>query len=115
MLEEVFVVPKRFERYAYEEFFRRLEMLQEVTSSLFESIWDPMESGSCNAGEDEPDDEDIDWGEVLYDTEELGEDEPDDVDLDEIKDTDAIKLKDWHDEMDGEWKPPVINNPRYGL
>lgn len=39
---------------------------------------------------------------------------PEDWDKPEyILDPDAIKPEDWDDEMDGEWEPPMINNPEY--
>uniref|UniRef100_T1J0K3 Calreticulin n=1 Tax=Strigamia maritima TaxID=126957 RepID=T1J0K3_STRMM len=30
-----------------------------------------------------------------------------------IPDPDAVKPEDWDDEMDGEWEPPMIDNPEY--
>lgn len=30
-----------------------------------------------------------------------------------IPDPDAKKPEDWDEEMDGEWEPPVIQNPEY--
>merc|ERR1711983_751431 len=30
-----------------------------------------------------------------------------------IADPDATKPEDWDDEMDGEWEPPMIDNPEY--
>ena len=30
-----------------------------------------------------------------------------------IPDPDAKKPEDWDDEMDGEWEPPMIDNPEY--
>lgn len=30
-----------------------------------------------------------------------------------IPDPDAKKPEDWDDEMDGEWEPPMIQNPEY--
>ena len=30
-----------------------------------------------------------------------------------IPDPDAKKPEDWDDEMDGEWEPPMIDNPDY--
>merc|ERR1739842_170652 len=30
-----------------------------------------------------------------------------------IADPDATKPEDWDDEMDGEWEPPMIDNPDY--
>merc|ERR1711963_886074 len=30
-----------------------------------------------------------------------------------IKDPEATKPEDWDDEMDGEWEPPMIDNPDY--
>merc|ERR1711973_937163 len=30
-----------------------------------------------------------------------------------IPDPDATKPEDWDDEMDGEWEPPMIDNPEY--
>ncbi|XP_072172682.1 calreticulin-like [Diadema setosum] len=39
---------------------------------------------------------------------------PEDWDKPEfIPDPDAEKPEDWDDEMDGEWEPPMINNPEY--
>ncbi|XP_013784042.1 calreticulin-like [Limulus polyphemus] len=39
---------------------------------------------------------------------------PEDWDQPEyIPDPDATKPEDWDDEMDGEWEPPMINNPSY--
>lgn len=39
---------------------------------------------------------------------------PDDWDKPEhIPDPDATKPEDWDDEMDGEWEPPLIDNPEY--
>jgi len=46
-------------------------------------------------------------------------DDPDDTKPDDweqpehIPDPDAKKPEDWDDEMDGEWEPPQINNPKY--
>ncbi|CAG0888938.1 unnamed protein product [Cyprideis torosa] len=39
---------------------------------------------------------------------------PDDWDVPEhVTDPDATKPEDWDDEMDGEWEPPMIDNPEY--
>lgn len=39
---------------------------------------------------------------------------PEDWDKPEhIPDPDATKPEDWDDEMDGEWEPPMIDNPDY--
>lgn len=39
---------------------------------------------------------------------------PEDWDKPEhIPDPDAVKPEDWDDEMDGEWEPPMIDNPDY--
>lgn len=39
---------------------------------------------------------------------------PEDYDKPEhIVDPDAKKPEDWDDEMDGEWEPPMIDNPEY--
>jgi len=35
------------------------------------------------------------------------------VELEHIPDPDAKKPEDWDDEMDGEWEPPMIDNPEY--
>jgi len=46
-------------------------------------------------------------------------DDPNDTKADDwdqpeyIPDPEALKPEDWDDEMDGEWEPPVINNPNY--
>merc|ERR1711962_1718592 len=39
---------------------------------------------------------------------------PEDWDQPEhVADPDATKPEDWDDEMDGEWEPPMIDNPEY--
>uniref|UniRef100_A0A336KF65 Calreticulin n=1 Tax=Culicoides sonorensis TaxID=179676 RepID=A0A336KF65_CULSO len=39
---------------------------------------------------------------------------PEDWDKPEhIPDPDAVKPEDWDDEMDGEWEPPMVDNPEY--
>merc|ERR1739844_862578 len=39
---------------------------------------------------------------------------PEDWDQPEhVADPEATKPEDWDDEMDGEWEPPMINNPEY--
>merc|ERR1719187_2585616 len=35
------------------------------------------------------------------------------VELETIPDPDATKPEDWDDEMDGEWEPPMVDNPDY--
>merc|ERR1712121_194269 len=41
-------------------------------------------------------------------------DDPEDWEKPEhIADPDATKPEDWDDEMDGEWEPPMIDNPEY--
>ncbi|XP_041474977.1 calreticulin-like [Lytechinus variegatus] len=55
--------------------------------------------------------EDWDDNEKLDDPEDT---KPEDWDKPEfIADPDAQKPEDWDDEMDGEWEPPMINNPDY--
>merc|ERR1711874_490516 len=54
-----------------------------------------------------------DWDEraKIDDTEDT---KPEDYDQPEhIADPDATKPEDWDDEMDGEWEPPMIDNPDY--
>merc|ERR1712107_768481 len=42
------------------------------------------------------------------------DEKPEDWDKPEhIPDPDATKPEDWDDEMDGEWEPPMIDNPEY--
>merc|ERR1712107_747956 len=42
------------------------------------------------------------------------DEKPEDWDKPEhIPDPDATKPEDWDDEMDGEWEPPMIDNPAY--
>merc|ERR1739838_1190788 len=40
-------------------------------------------------------------------------DDPEDSKPEHIADPDATKPEDWDDEMDGEWEPPMIDNPEY--
>lgn len=55
--------------------------------------------------------EDWDDREKLDDPEDK---KPEDWDKPEhIPDPDAKKPEDWDDEMDGEWEPPMIDNPDY--
>ncbi|XP_071799834.1 calreticulin-like [Asterias amurensis] len=55
--------------------------------------------------------EDWDEREKIDDPEET---KPEDFDKPEfIPDPDAEKPEDWDDEMDGEWEPPMINNPEF--
>lgn len=55
--------------------------------------------------------EDWDENEKIDDPEDS---KPEDWDKPEhIPDPDAKKPDDWDDEMDGEWEPPMIDNPEY--
>ena len=55
--------------------------------------------------------EDWDDNEKIDDPEDS---KPEDWDQPEhIPDPDAKKPDDWDDEMDGEWEPPMIDNPEY--
>lgn len=55
--------------------------------------------------------EDWDDKEKIDDSEDV---KPEDWDVSEhVADPDASKPEDWDDEMDGEWEPPMIDNPEY--
>merc|ERR1711878_50350 len=43
----------------------------------------------------------------------MGTDDWDFLPPEHIADPDATKPEDWDDEMDGEWEPPMIDNPEY--
>merc|ERR1712130_842893 len=43
----------------------------------------------------------------------MGTDDWDFLPPKKIKDTEVSKPEDWDDEMDGEWEPPMIDNPEY--
>ena len=60
--------------------------------------WFPSfpQQGPCEKIDDEEDTKPEDW------------DQPE-----HIADPDAVKPDDWDDEMDGEWEPPMIDNPEY--
>lgn len=53
------------------------------------------------------------WDDREY-IDDVNDKKPDDWDKPEhIKDPDAKKPEDWDEDMDGEWEPPMINNPEY--
>lgn len=55
--------------------------------------------------------EDWDDKEMIPDPEDS---KPEDWDKPEhIPDPDAVTPEDWDEEMDGEWEPPMIDNPEY--
>lgn len=81
-----------------------------VESGSFEDDWDflpPKTIKDPSASKPE------DWDEraTIPDPDDT---KPEDWDKAEhIPDPDAVKPEDWDDEMDGEWEPPMIDNPEY--
>jgi len=83
---------------------------EKVESGDLESNWDflaPKKIKDPEAKKAE------DWDDKEY-QDDPEDKKPDDWDQPEhIPDPDAKKPEDWDDEMDGEWEPPQINNPKY--
>ncbi|KAK6055422.1 calreticulin family protein [Cooperia oncophora] len=83
---------------------------EKVESGEIEADWDmlpPKKIKDPDAKKPE------DWDEREYIDDE-DDKKPDDWDKPEhIPDPDAKKPDDWDDEMDGEWEPPMIDNPEY--
>lgn len=83
---------------------------KKVESGLLEEDWDFLEPKKIKDPEAKKPD---DWDDVekIDDPEDS---KPEDWDQAEhIPDPDAKKPDDWDDEMDGEWEPPMIDNPEY--
>uniref|UniRef100_A0A0K0DDP7 Calreticulin n=1 Tax=Angiostrongylus cantonensis TaxID=6313 RepID=A0A0K0DDP7_ANGCA len=83
---------------------------EKVESGELEADWDmlpPKKIKDPDAKKPE------DWDEREY-IDDADDKKPDDWDKPEhIPDPDAKKPDDWDDEMDGEWEPPMIDNPDY--
>ncbi|VDN02593.1 unnamed protein product [Thelazia callipaeda] len=69
---------------------------EKVESGELESDWDMLPAKRIKYIDDEDDKKPEDW------------DKPE-----HIPDPDAKKPEDWDDEMDGEWEPPMVDNPEY--
>ncbi|VIO92709.1 calreticulin precursor, putative [Brugia malayi] len=83
---------------------------EKVESGELEADWDflpPKKIKDPDAKKPE------DWDEREYIDDE-DDKKPEDWDKPEhIPDPDAKKPEDWDDEMDGEWEPPMVDNPEY--
>ncbi|PAV73812.1 hypothetical protein WR25_18820 [Diploscapter pachys] len=83
---------------------------EKVESGELEADWDflpPKKIKDPDAKKPE------DWDEREY-IDDPDDSKPEDWDKPEhIPDPDAKKPDDWDDEMDGEWEPPMIDNPEY--
>ncbi|XP_069126744.1 calreticulin-like [Argopecten irradians] len=83
---------------------------EKVESGSLEEDWDFLPAKKIKDPEAKKPD-DWDEREKIDDPEDS---KPDDWDKAEhIPDPDAKKPDDWDDEMDGEWEPPMIDNPEY--
>jgi len=83
---------------------------KKVESGSFEDDWDFLKPKKIKDPEAKKP-EDWDDNEKIDDPEDS---KPEDYDKPEhIADPDAKKPDDWDDEMDGEWEPPMIDNPEY--
>lgn len=83
---------------------------KKVESGSLEEDWDILPPKKIKDPEAKKPD-DWDEREKIDDPEDT---KPEDWDKPEhIADPDATKPEDWDDEMDGEWEPPMIDNPEY--
>jgi len=83
---------------------------EKAESGSLESDWDFLPPKKIKDPEAKKP-EDWDDKEMMDDAEDK---KPEDWDQPEhIPDPDAKKPEDWDDEMDGEWEPPQIDNPKY--
>merc|ERR1740131_348409 len=83
---------------------------KEESSGTLEDEWDFLPPKKIKDPEAKKP-EDWDDQEKIDDPEDV---KPEDWDQPEhIADPDATKPDDWDDEMDGEWEPPMIDNPEY--
>ena len=83
---------------------------KKVESGELEGDWDFLKPKKIKDPEAKKP-EDWDDREKIDDPEDS---KPEDWDQPEhIPDPDATKPDDWDDEMDGEWEPPMIDNPEY--
>jgi calreticulin len=81
-----------------------------VESGKLEDDWDFLQPKKIKDPEAKKP-EDWDDNEKIDDPDDT---KPEDWDKPEhIPDPDAKKPDDWDDEMDGEWEPPMIDNPEY--
>ncbi|KAK5980464.1 Calreticulin [Trichostrongylus colubriformis] len=83
---------------------------EKVESGEIEADWDMLPAKKIK----DPDaKKPEDWDEREY-IDDADDKKPDDWDKPEhIPDPDAKKPDDWDEEMDGEWEPPMIDNPEY--
>uniref|UniRef100_A0A915BRK7 Calreticulin n=1 Tax=Parascaris univalens TaxID=6257 RepID=A0A915BRK7_PARUN len=83
---------------------------EKVESGELESDWDFLPSKKIKDPDAKKPD---DWDEREY-IDDPEDKKPDDWEKPEhIPDPEAKKPEDWDDEMDGEWEPPMIDNPEY--
>jgi len=83
---------------------------EKVESGDLESNWDMLPPSTIKDPEAKKPD-DWDDNEKIDDPEDS---KPEDWDQPEhIPDPDATKPEDWNEDMDGEWEPPMIDNPDY--
>ncbi|GMT09211.1 hypothetical protein PFISCL1PPCAC_508 [Pristionchus fissidentatus] len=83
---------------------------EKVESGDLESDWDMLPAKTIK----DPDaKKPEDWDEREYIDDEADEKPADWEQPEHIADKDAKKPDDWDDEMDGEWEPPMIDNPEY--
>lgn len=83
-----------------------------VKSGAIEEYWDFLEPKKIN---DPAESKPTDWvdEQMIVDPEDVKPEGYDDMPA-ELPDPDASKPDDWDDEDDGEWEPPMIDNPEYG-
>lgn len=83
-----------------------------VKSGAIEEYWDFLEPKEIN---DPAESKPTDWvdEQMIVDPEDVKPEGYDDMPA-ELPDPDASKPDDWDDEDDGEWEPPMIDNPEYG-
>ncbi|GMR58284.1 hypothetical protein PMAYCL1PPCAC_28479 [Pristionchus mayeri] len=83
---------------------------EKVESGDLESDWDMLPAKTIK----DPDaKKPEDWDEREYIDDEADTKPADWEQPEHIADKDAKKPEDWDDEMDGEWEPPMIDNPEY--
>ncbi|GMR57945.1 hypothetical protein PMAYCL1PPCAC_28140, partial [Pristionchus mayeri] len=80
-----------------------------VESGDLESDWDMLPAKTIKDPDAEKPE---DWDEREYIDDEA-DTKPADWEPKQIADKDAKKPEGWDDEMDGEWEPPMIDNPEY--
>lgn len=83
---------------------------EEVEGGTLEADWDMVPPKKIKDPEAKKPDDWVDNAKI----DDPEDSKPEDWDKPEhIPDPDAAKPDDWDDEMDGEWEPPMIDNPEY--